>query len=230
MVKKLKKYIFPVAKFFFDKYSLKQRSYTYEGITVNISAEVFPPHFTISTKILLEFIKPLDLTDKTFLELGCGSGIISLFAASKGANVTASDINQVAIKELQEASVANEITLKVVYSDLFENLSEQQFDYIIINPPYYPKAPQNDKERAWFCGADFEYFEKLFQQLPKQLAPNTWMILSEDCEIEHIQEIAQKNGLSFELLLEKSVMKEKNYIFSIRNQSKLAKKSSKHTT
>jgi release factor glutamine methyltransferase len=216
MFKKIKKIIFPVAKFAFDKYHLKQRNYTYEGIKVKISAEVFPPHFTISTKIFLEFLKPLEITGKNFLELGCGSGIISLFAASKGANVTASDINQIAISELKEASTQNEIPLNVVYSDLFDNLKDQSFDYIIINPPYYPKAPQNDKERAWFCGEDFEYFEKLFSQLPQQLAPNTWMILSEDCEIEHIKNVASKNGLSFELILQKSVVKEKNYIFSIQ--------------
>lgn len=216
MFKKIKKIIFPIAKFFFDKYTLKQRSYSYEGIKVKISAEVFPPHFTISTKIFLEHIKPLNIKDKKFLELGCGSGIISLFAASKGANVTASDINQIAISELKEASINNEIPVNVVYSDLFENLSDETFEYIIINPPYYPKAPQNDKERAWFCGEDFEYFKKLFTQLPQHIAPNTWMILSEDCEIEHIKQLASKNGLSFELILEKSVVKEKNYIFSIQ--------------
>ncbi len=217
MFKKLKKHIFPVAKFFFDKYTLKQRKYTYEGITVKINEEVFPPKFTISTKILLEYIKPLNIADKNFLELGCGSGIISLFAASKGANVTSSDINQIAIDVLKEASTTNEILVNVLYSDLFENLSDQQFDYIIINPPYYPRTPQNDKERAWFCGENFEYFKKLFAQLPQHIAPNTWMILSEDCEIQHIKQLAKNNGLTFELIFEKSVVKEKNYIFSINS-------------
>lgn len=215
MLKKLKKKIYPVARFFFDKYISKQRKYTYEGITVQINEEVFPPKFTISTKILLEYIKPLDLKDKNFLELGCGSGIISLFAASKGATVTASDINQTAITILEEAAINNEISINVVYSDLFESLQNQQFDYIIINPPYYPKAPQNDKEYAWFCGENFEYFEKLFKQLPNNLSPNTWMILSEDCKIDHIKQLAIKNGLFFKLILEKSVVREKNYIFKI---------------
>ncbi|MBC8757574.1 methyltransferase [Kordia sp. YSTF-M3] len=216
MFKKLRKIIFPIAKFFFDKYTVKERKYTYEGITVQINEEVFPPKFTISTKILLEHIKPLNIADKSFLELGCGSGIISLFAASKGANVTASDINQIAIDELKEAAAKNEIDVNVVYSDLFDDLTDHTFEYIIINPPYYPKAPQNDKERAWFCGEDFEYFKKLFAQLPTHIAPNTWMILSEDCEIEHIKQLASENGLSFELILQKSVVKEKNYIFSIQ--------------
>lgn len=216
MLKKIKKIIFPIAKLAFDTYHLKQRSYTYEGIEVEISSQVFPPHFTISTKILLEYIKPLNITGKTFLELGCGSGIISLFAASKGAQVTASDINKVAIDALKVASIKNKLNIEVLYSDLFESLAEQQFDYIIINPPYYPKAPQNDKERAWFCGENFEYFEKLFVQLQKHIAPNTWMILSENCEIEHIKQLAKNNRLSFQLISQKSVVKEKNYIFSIQ--------------
>ncbi|WP_044400360.1 methyltransferase [Lacinutrix sp. Hel_I_90] len=216
MLKKLKKIIFPLAKLVFNTYHLRERNYVYEDIEVAICAEVFPPHFTISTKILLDYLKPLNLKNKTFLELGCGSGIISLFAASKGAKVTASDINQIAIDALKEASLKNEIDLHVVYSDLFDNLEEQTFEYIIINPPYYPKAPKNDKERAWFCGEDFEYFKKLFAQLFEHLALNTWMILSEDCEIEHIKQLASKNGLAFKLMLQKSVVNEKNYIFSIQ--------------
>ena len=200
----------------FDTYHIKNRSYTYEGIEVKISAEIFPPHFTISTKIFLEYIKTLNLKGKSLLELGCGSGIISLFAASKGANVTASDINNVAIETLKEASKKNNINLNAIYSDLFEELTTYNFDYIIINPPYYPKTPQNIKEQAWFCGEDFEYFKKLFKQLPRHIALHTWMILSEDCDIEHIKKLALENGLSFELIFKKSVAKEKNFIFNIQ--------------
>ena len=65
---------------------------------------MFPPHYTISTKILLDYISNLDLKNKTLLELGCGSGIISLFAASKGALVTASDINKKALKALENSA------------------------------------------------------------------------------------------------------------------------------
>jgi len=211
-----KKIIFPLFKIGFDKYYKKPRKYTYESIEVLVHPEVFPPHFTISTKILLDFLKPLDLNNKLFLELGCGSGIISLFAASKKAIVTASDINKVAIDALKKASIQNNLKLTILYSDLFDKIKQQTFDYIIINPPFYPKTPQNDKERAWFCGGNFEYFEKLFMQIPQYIAPNIWMILSEDCEIEYIKKLAIKNGLTFELILEKSVILEKNYIFKIK--------------
>ena len=99
----------------------------------------------------------------------------------------------------------------------FENLQNKSFDYIIINPPYYPKKPKNIKENAWFCGENFEYFEKLFGQLPNYLADQTncFMILSQDCEIEKIKAIALKNAMAFELVLEKRELVETNYIFKI---------------
>lgn len=218
MLKKIKKKMFPFIKYGFDKYHRKTRTYKYNGIAVIVAPEVFPPHLTISTKILLDYLKPLDLEKKAVLELGCGSGIIALFAASKGANVVASDINTVAIEALKKSSENNSIPITICHSDLFETIPQQNFEYIIINPPYYPRIPKNQKEQAWFCGENFEYFEKLFQQLPNRIAKNTLMILSDDCDLERIEKIAQKNDLVFEVIFEKKVATEKNYIFNIQKK------------
>jgi release factor glutamine methyltransferase len=164
----------------------------------------------------LDFINELDLTNKSILELGCGSGIISLFAASKGGVVTASDINPTAIDFLNTAASKNELKVNALFSDLFQNISQKEFDYIIINPPYYPKNPSEMKERAWFCGEDFIYFENLFLQLIAFI-PNSsvLMILSEDCQIETIKAIASKNKLEFLKVHETKVSFERNFIFSI---------------
>ena len=72
------------------------------------------------------------------------------------------------------------------------------------------------KERAWFCGEDFIYFENLFLQLIAFI-PNSsvLMILSEDCEIETIKAIASKNKLEFLKVHETKVSFERNFIFSI---------------
>lgn len=215
MRKILKKIVFPVFKFGFDRYYRKSRKYTYENIDVLVHPEVFPPHFTISTKIILDYLQPLNLENKTFLELGCGSGIISLFAASKKAIVTATDINNVAISALKEAAKKQGFKIDILYSDLFDEIHYKSFDYIIINPPYYPKDPKSDRERAWYCGEEFQYFERLFKQLPYHLTENTMMILSQDCDLDRIQEIATKNRLTFECVLTKKIAGEKNFIFKI---------------
>ena len=113
----------------------------------------------------------------------------------------------------------NSVSLEILYSDLFGNLQGKNFDYIFINPPYYPKKPQSMADNAWFCGENFEYFEKLFNQLPDVLAANneTFLILSEECAIDKIKAIALKNAMAFELIQEKKVVAETNYIFRIVN-------------
>lgn len=220
MIRKFIKHItHPVLKFLTESYFSKTRNYSYKGITVKVVPSVFPPHHTISTKILLDYISNLDLKNKTLLELGCGSGIISLFAASKGAIVTASDINKKALKALDIAAEANSLLVKTKYSDLFDGLDVTPFDSIIINPPYYPKAPKSIKEKAWFCGADFEYFKKAFQQVSKRNDTNILMILSQDCNIEKINNIATTYNLKLTCVFEKKVLAEKNYIFKIETNA-----------
>tara|TARA_R110002073_G_scaffold258681_1_gene421664 strand:+ start:14836 stop:15495 length:660 start_codon:yes stop_codon:yes gene_type:complete len=211
----LKKITHPFLKAIAKIYFYKPKKYSYKGMTTFVHPEVFPPHYTLSTKILLDFIDELDLKNNSFLELGCGSGIISLFAASKGAKVTATDINEKALEYLSKSSVTNKLNIDVIHSDLFTNLTSKPFDYIIINPPYYPKNPKNTKEHAWFCGENFEYFKKLFQQLSQRSDKNVLMILSEDCDINHIKNIAHKNNLKLDYIIQKTVMKEKNYIFHL---------------
>ena len=201
-----------------NAYYHKPRPYRYNGITVMVHPEVFPPHLTLSTKIFLDFLAPLELSDKRLLELGCGSGIISLYARQKGAIVTASDINPIALEYLENASKTNNLELRCIQSDLFDGLQNDSFDYIIINPPYYPKQAQNIKEQAWFCGLDFEYFHKLFKQLPEFITPHNhiYMILSEDCEIDRIKGIAVDNNLSMTVIHQKKSVGEQNWIFEIQ--------------
>jgi release factor glutamine methyltransferase len=215
MYKKIKTLIFPIAKFAFNAYNLKTRSFTYQDITVKLNAEIFPPKFTISTKLLLKYIEKINLNHKSFLELGCGSGIIALFAKSRGANVFASDINLTALEYLKKASKANKLQIKIIASNLFEDIPKQHFDYIFINPPYYPKNAENVKESAWFCGENFEYFEQLFDQLKAVSFSDVIMILSEDCNLKAIKNIALKHGFNLSIIENHTKFREKNFIYSI---------------
>lgn len=213
----IKQITHPFLKLALNLYYSKPRPFRYENIRIEVHPDVFPPHMTFSTRILLDFVDELNLEYRTFLELGCGSGIISLLASKKGAEVTASDINQTALDFLNINASRNKLAVKTIYSDVFENLENETFDFIVINPPYYPKNPKNIRQEAWYCGENFEYFEKLFQQLPHHLDAESkcYMILSQDCDLEKIKSIALKNTMDLELILEKKVRVETNYIFTI---------------
>lgn len=204
---------------FLLRYLKHDRYYSYMGIRLLVKEGVFHPGFFFSTKFLLKTLSQLPLKDKKLLELGAGSGLISFYAASQGAAVTASDISTKAVGGLLQNATALQLPVKVIQSDLFLNIPEQSFDYIIINPPYYPKEPQSEEQMAWFCGADFEYFHKLFEQLGSYVQRNTTVLMSisEDCNVERIGAVAEANSFKFTLSHKKRIMWEYNYIYRLQH-------------
>jgi len=213
----LKKILFPVLKSVYNIYSSKERSYSYKGINVRVMPEVFHPGLFFSTKLLIEYISKYDLNDKNVLELGAGSGLISVYCAKLKATVTASDINPIAVENINQNAKLNSVNIKVVESDLFDRIETKEFDYIIINPPYYPKNPNKEEEFAWFCGNDFQYFRKLFAQIGNYINSDSKiiMVLSEDCDIEMIKKIGKQSAFIFTKCYEQKIWGEMNYIFEI---------------
>lgn len=199
------------------KYLSKIRIYKYEDIQLEISPHVFHPGFFFSTKLLLKYIKQLPLRGQRFLEPGCGSGLISIYAAGKGAIVTATDINPVAIEFLQKNSRMNQVGLTIIHSDLFRNIPIQQFDIIAINPPYYKKQPQTFRDYAWHCGENGEYFETLFNELKNYIhrGSEVYMVLFDGCDIEMIENLAAENEFNLHCVLTHENLLEKNSIFKI---------------
>lgn len=199
------------------KYLSATRMYTCKGIRLVIPPAVFHPGFFFSTRLLLRYIAKLPLKDKSFLELGAGSGLIAMYVAREGAQVTASDINQVAIHSLEMNSRSNRISLTVIHSDLFTNIPLQRFDMIAINPPYYKKQPTTPAEYAWYCGEQGEYFQQLFKSLQWYMHPQSTvlMVLSDGCDLEMIRSMATDCGFKLNCVYEKKNWLETNYIFKV---------------
>src|SRR6266566_3731146 len=83
-------------------YLRKERNYEYEGIKVKIPPTVFHPGLFPSTRFLLSYLKKQNLASQSFLDLGCGSGLIAAFAARQNAIVTACDLNLIAVRASEE--------------------------------------------------------------------------------------------------------------------------------
>lgn len=202
------------------RYLSSTRRYTYKNIELEVPPEVFHPGFFFSTKFLFQYLSGLKLSNKKVLELGAGTGLLSIYAAGKGAIVTAVDINKKAIECIRVNAILNHVELEVMLSNMFSSLEKRQFDLILINPPYYKKEPASEKERAWYCGENGEYFQSLFNQLSAHIHPGTEvvMVLSENCDLEMIRNLAQENGFAMDCFLKKRNLFETSYLFSI-NQS-----------
>ncbi len=196
-----------------------KRNYKYQDLSLEVFPGVFHPGIFFSTKMLLQFVELQSLENSSVLELGAGTGIISLRAARMGARVTATDISQTAIFNIQRNAVINSISLTTLHSDLFDNIPAAHFDWILINPPYYPKKPRKNAEFAWYCGEHHEYFEKFFRGLRSFITPvtHTIMVLSDVCDLQVIFRIGRDHGMAMEKISEKNVWVDgKNYLFRIK--------------
>lgn len=167
---------------------------------------------------MLRYLDTIALENINVLELGAGTGLLSIYCYKRNSNVVATDINPIALKNIEENCKLNNAQIRIVKSDLFECVAPSDFDLILINPPYYPKKIRTENDLAWYCGENFEYFSKLFNQLASSISPRQQilMILSEDCDLKKIIELGNQSNLK---LLQVSMMKnvvETNYIFSIQ--------------
>ena len=224
MSTRILRFLTPVLQPLYWKFVSKTRSYSYKSIRILVYPGVFYPGFILSTRIFLRFIDRLEIEGKTLLELGAGSGILSLLAAQKGAKVTSTDINPLAISNITDNMKRNKLDLTIIQSDLFREIWQRPFDYILINPPFYPKSPANFAQMAWYCGENFEYFEDFFQHLNPFYGDETivLMLLSEDCNIEKIKQIAAKHSFELTEVHKKKKMGEWSIIFTINKIQSIA--------
>ncbi|MCP9753581.1 methyltransferase domain-containing protein [Lacihabitans sp. CCS-44] len=88
---------------------------------------------------------------KNALDIGCGTGLLSLMVAQKNQKIqiTALEIDQNAVldatENIQESPFANQITLHHQTVQDFAKKSDNKFDLIFCNPPFYQNNLKSDK-------------------------------------------------------------------------------------
>ena len=144
--------------------------------------------------LLQEQVRKLS-TGKKVLDMGTGTGIQAITAAKAGAKeVIAVDIHPVAVQLAKENAKLNKVKIKVIQSNLFENV-KGKFDLIIFNVPYLP--PEKPKDLAWSGGKKF--IEKFLKQAKNYLTKHGKIIFvfSSLTKLKNLEIIAEKK-LPFE--------------------------------
>lgn len=86
-----------------------------------------------TTKMALSFILESIRKDISFLDIGCGTGILSIVAKKLGAGrVLAVDIDSKAVEIAKENALKNEVEIEVIESNLLEKV-KRKYDMIVAN-------------------------------------------------------------------------------------------------
>lgn len=180
----------------------------YRGFDIKVPAEVYEPRE--DTDLLADAAERI--SGKDVLEVGCGSGIISLILAKNGNNVTAVDIDPKAVDATIENAMNNRLKLNAVQSDLFQHV-RGQFDYILFNFPYLPERI-TEENRSWAAGEDIEVVRRFAHAAKNHLKPNGRLIfvISSLTNLENVIKIFSFHGHTCKILAEKKIPWETLYL------------------
>ncbi len=160
-------------------------------------------------------IKAIDVEGReNALDMGCGTGIISLHLAKKGCSVTAVDVNENAIRNAMLNATQNGFNIRFIKSNLFENI-EESFDLIAFNPPYLPT--ENKEDITWDGGkGGIETIERFLRQVIDHLNQNgkIYLVISSLSDINKILE-EFKDIYQFHTVGKEKLFFEKLYVYRI---------------
>ncbi|HNC94973.1 MAG TPA: methyltransferase [Myxococcota bacterium] len=156
---------------------LRQRRYHYDGLPLDVFPGVFDPHLTLVGEWMALQLRPAP--GERWLELGCGSGLISLCLARHGAAVTAVDLDPRAVQNTRHNARLWGLPLELHQGDLFAPLPPTRYHTLVANLPFWEGEPDG---RLWSvamrAGTDFSLLRRFSREF-QDFAPRALLGLSE---------------------------------------------------
>lgn len=110
------------------------------GYHINVDENVLIPRFETETLVekTINYLKELHLTSARVLEIGTGSGCISIALKKElpNLNITAIDISKNALNVAKSNAELNNVDINFIEADVFDYEVSSKYDVIISNPPY----------------------------------------------------------------------------------------------
>lgn len=196
---------------------------------INVNENVLIPRFETEYLVdkTLNYLKKLNFIKPNILEIGTGSGCISI-ALKKNIDsfIDAIDISEDAIKIAKENASSNNVKINFIKEDIHNFKTEKLYDIIISNPPYVPYNSEVDSkikyepENAIFANDDGIYFYKVILEQTYSNLKNNYLIAFEigDKEGLKIIDIVKQYLPNAYYSLEKDLNNYERYLF-ISNQN-----------
>ena len=197
------------------------------GYTINVNKNVLIPRFETETLVekTIEYIKKLKLTKGSLIDLGTGSGCISIVLKKELDDliVTSLDISRRALKVAKKNANQNKADIEFIHHDIFKFNPVNKYDILISNPPYITNEDIIDKsikyepKKAIF--EDYpgtKYYEHILSTCKSYLNKKNLIAFEiGDKQGKIVKDLAKKNFPKAKITVEKDLTGKDRFVFII---------------
>ncbi|NHV99346.1 MAG: methyltransferase [Thaumarchaeota archaeon] len=157
---------------------------------------------------------------KRILEIGCGSGIVSLVLARRNVEVVAVDVAMEACKNTLDNFKRNRLqgVVHVVNGYLATAFRDNLvFDVVVSNPPYLPVDQSPVEDLSWAAGKDASFSKKLLKNVLPLLSDTgvLFLVQSSLSDVDGLKRTLEEKGFLVEEASFRSFFFEKIILFKI---------------
>ncbi len=146
--------------------------YETHGLKIYAPAGTYHPSKNSSSEFLLDTISQLVIKNSKIVEIGCGTGVISIYLAKNNNMVTSTDISNICCAATCWNAKVNNCYLDIRIGDMWSPIMpEETYDISIFNPPLMDKNPDTEEELS-LCDPGGKIIKSYFSGVKSHLRKN----------------------------------------------------------
>jgi release factor glutamine methyltransferase len=197
------------------------------GYDIKVNPNVLIPRFETESLVekTIEYIKKLKLEYGSVLDIGTGSGCISVALKKEidTLSITAIDKSRKAIKVAKNNAKYNKIEVNNICKDVYKFNLINTYDIIISNPPYLTmgddvsfETKYEPKEALYVKSEPLEYYKQIFKIASKSLNKKGLIALEiDENEGTNMKKLAKEYFPKAKINLEKDLAGKDRFLFVI---------------
>lgn len=141
------------------------------GYNISVNKHVLIPRFETETLVekTIDYIKKLKLENGSLIDLGTGSGCISIVLKKEleSLNITGLDISNKALKLARKNAKNNKADINFIKENIFKFKPVNKYDILISNPPYITEDDEispnikYEPKKAIFTNDGLKYYRHI---------------------------------------------------------------------
>src|SRR5438270_1854951 len=185
-----------------------EQTFDYLGMSIVVPPEVMP--VTPMSHLLGEAVLGEVHDGERVLDMGTGSGVNGILAATKGAHALAVDTNPRALEAAKANAARNGVgdRVEVRHSDVFSEV-DGTFDLIVFDPPFRWFRPRDLLESA-MTDENYQALTRFFREARRHLSQRGRMLIffGTSGDLDYLNKLMADSGFSAAVLAHDELIRE----------------------